>query len=56
MSCREISTGQLSIAFGVAVAENKDQLEEAIKLSDEIMYQEKSAQKGSGRSGPEQCT
>jgi len=56
MSCTEISTGQVSIAFGVATAENKDQLAEALKLSDEMMYQEKSAQKESGRRGPQLCT
>jgi len=56
MSCPEISTGQVSIAFGIATAENKDQLMEALKLSDEMMYREKSAQKGAGPSGPEQCT
>jgi len=56
MSSPEISTGQVSIAFGVATAENRDQLEETIKLSDEMMYREKSAQKGEGPSGPDLCT
>jgi diguanylate cyclase (GGDEF)-like protein len=41
----EITTGQVSIAFGIASAENKDQLAEALKLSDERMYRDKSDQK-----------
>jgi diguanylate cyclase (GGDEF)-like protein len=41
----EITTGQVSIAFGIATAECKEQLEEAIKLSDERMYLDKSEQK-----------
>lgn len=47
MSRPEITTGQVSIAFGIASAETKDQLAEALKLSDERMYQNKSAQKES---------
>ncbi len=47
MRCPEIISGQVSIAFGIAAAENKDQLTEALKLSDERMYQHKSAQKDS---------
>jgi diguanylate cyclase (GGDEF)-like protein len=47
MSCPEIITGQVGIAFGIASAENKDQLADALKLSDERMYQDKSAQKES---------
>jgi diguanylate cyclase (GGDEF)-like protein/PAS domain S-box-containing protein len=47
MSCPEIINGQVSIAFGIASAENKDQLAEALKLSDERMYRHKSAQKES---------
>ena len=47
MSCPEIINGQVSIAFGIASAENKDQLAEALKLSDERMYRDKSAQKES---------
>jgi diguanylate cyclase (GGDEF)-like protein len=43
----EITSGQVSIAFGIAAAENKDQFAEALKLSDERMYQDKSAQKES---------
>ena len=31
MSCPEIINGQVSIAFGIASAENKDQLAEAVK-------------------------
>ncbi|GFE56238.1 sensor domain-containing diguanylate cyclase [Geobacter sp. AOG1] len=45
MRCPEISNGLVSIAFGIASAENKDQLTEALKLSDERMYQDKSDQK-----------
>ena len=45
MSCPEIINGQVSIAFGIASAENKDQLAEALKLSDERMYRDKSDQK-----------
>ena len=41
----EIINGQVSIAFGIASAENKDQLAEALKLSDERMYRDKSNQK-----------
>jgi GGDEF domain-containing protein len=43
--CPEIISGQVSIAFGIASAENKDQLAEALKLSDERMYRYKSDQK-----------
>ncbi len=45
MSSPEIINGQVSIAFGIASAENKDQLAEALKLSDERMYRDKSDQK-----------
>jgi diguanylate cyclase (GGDEF)-like protein/PAS domain S-box-containing protein len=41
----EISNGQVSIAFGIAAAENQEQLAKALKLSDERMYLEKSEQK-----------
>ena len=41
----EILNGQVSIAFGIASAENKDQLVEALKRSDQLMYQHKSALK-----------
>jgi len=44
-SCPEIINGQVSIAFGIASAENKDQLPEALKRSDERMYRNKSDQK-----------
>lgn len=47
--CPEIVQGQVSIAFGIAWAENKDQLAEALTLSDKRMYQDKSAQKRSMR-------
>jgi diguanylate cyclase (GGDEF)-like protein len=42
MGCPEIITGQVSIAFGIATAEYKEQLAEALKLSDERMYGHKS--------------
>jgi diguanylate cyclase (GGDEF)-like protein/PAS domain S-box-containing protein len=45
MRCREIVDGQVSVAFGIASAENSDQLADALKLSDEKMYLDKSAQK-----------
>jgi diguanylate cyclase (GGDEF)-like protein/PAS domain S-box-containing protein len=45
MGCPEITNGRLSIAFGIASAENKEQLAEALKLSDERMYRDKSKQK-----------
>ena len=45
MRCPEIIRRQASIAFGVASAESRDQLAEALKSSDERMYQNKSAQK-----------
>ncbi len=45
MRCPEIINGQVSIAFGIASAENKDQLPEALKRSDERMYRNKSDQK-----------
>lgn len=45
MRCPEIINGQVSIALGIASAENKDQLPEALKRSDERMYRNKSDQK-----------
>lgn len=45
--CPEIINGLVSIAFGIASAENQDQLAEALKLGDERMYRDKSAQKES---------
>jgi diguanylate cyclase (GGDEF)-like protein len=47
MSCPEIVSGEVSIAFGIASAEKKDQLAEALKLSDERMYRDKQSQKES---------
>lgn len=47
--CPEIVQGQVSIAFGIACAENTDQLAEALTLSDKRMYEDKSAQKRSMR-------
>jgi len=47
MGSPEIIDGLVSIAFGIASAENKDQLEEALKHSDERMYRDKSEQKES---------
>jgi len=45
MHCSEIINGQVSIAFGIASAKGKKQLAEAMKVSDERMYQDKAAQK-----------
>jgi diguanylate cyclase (GGDEF)-like protein/PAS domain S-box-containing protein len=45
MSCTEVANGQVSIAFGIASAGHKDQIVEALKLSDERMYQHKSGRK-----------
>src|SRR5512133_3387087 len=45
MNRPEIVTGQVSIAFGIATAENKEELTTALKLSDDRMYFDKSAQK-----------
>jgi phosphatidylserine synthase len=42
---REIIDSQVSIAFGIAFAENMDQLADASKFSGEVIYQNKSAQK-----------
>lgn len=42
LSYPEIINHQVSIAFGIASAENKDQVAEAIKLSDVRMYRDKS--------------
>jgi len=46
MKSPEIIDGLVSIAFGIATAENRDQIAEALKLSDERMYQNKSDLKG----------
>jgi len=45
MSSPEIIKGLVSIAFGISSAKNKDQLADALKRSDERMYQDKSDQK-----------
>jgi diguanylate cyclase (GGDEF)-like protein/PAS domain S-box-containing protein len=45
MSCPEIISGRVSIAFGIASAESRDQLAKALRLSDERMYRNKSALK-----------
>jgi diguanylate cyclase (GGDEF)-like protein/PAS domain S-box-containing protein len=45
MDAPEIINGQVSIAFGIASAEHKDQFAEALKLSDERMYRDKHAQR-----------
>lgn len=47
MSLPEIINGEVSIAFGIASAENKGQLAAALKHSDERMYLDKSEQKQS---------
>jgi diguanylate cyclase (GGDEF)-like protein len=44
-SCPEFAQGKLSIAFGIASAENQGELEEALKQSDRRMYLDKSVQK-----------
>jgi diguanylate cyclase (GGDEF)-like protein/PAS domain S-box-containing protein len=46
MSCPESITGKVGIAFGIASAESKCQLAEALKHSDERMYLDKANQKG----------
>ncbi|NTV47651.1 MAG: GGDEF domain-containing protein, partial [Chlorobiales bacterium] len=43
--CPEIVNGLVSIAFGIATAEDKDQLAIALKYSDERMYLDKSDKK-----------
>jgi diguanylate cyclase (GGDEF)-like protein/PAS domain S-box-containing protein len=45
MNSTEILNGRVSIAFGIASAENKDQLVEALKRSDQLMYEHKSVLK-----------
>jgi diguanylate cyclase (GGDEF)-like protein len=45
MSRPEITDGLVSIAFGIASAGNKEQLAEALKMSDERMYQDKSGRR-----------
>ncbi|MGB8930469.1 MAG: PAS domain-containing protein [Anaeromyxobacteraceae bacterium] len=54
MESPEIAAGRMSIAFGLATAVVNDQLAEALRLSDERMYQDKSTQKqkASGASAP----
>ena len=47
MASPEVAGGQVSIAFGLATAESRDQLADALKLSDERMYLDKSEQKAS---------
>jgi diguanylate cyclase (GGDEF)-like protein/PAS domain S-box-containing protein len=43
--CPEVISGQVRIAFGIATAKDQDQVAEALKLSDERMYRDKSEQK-----------
>lgn len=43
--CPEIINGQVSIALGIAAAENREQLPVALKFADERMYRDKSDQK-----------
>ena len=45
MGSPEIRNGLVSIAFGIASAADRDQLAVALKLGDERMYRDKSAQK-----------
>ncbi len=44
--CPEIKNNQVSIAFGIATAENSNQLADVLKLSDTRMYMDKSDQRG----------
>ncbi len=41
-NCAEITSGQVSIAFGIASAQNREQLAEALMMSDKRMYIDKS--------------
>ncbi|NTV15234.1 MAG: GGDEF domain-containing protein [Desulfobulbaceae bacterium] len=45
MKCPEITSGQVSIAFGIASATNQDQLTTTLQLSDKRMYLNKTEQK-----------
>jgi diguanylate cyclase (GGDEF)-like protein/PAS domain S-box-containing protein len=45
MNCQAILDGEVSIAFGISTADSKDQLAQALKLSDERMYRDKLKQK-----------
>ncbi len=47
MASPEVAGSQVSIAFGLATAESRDQLDGALKLSDERMYLDKTEQKAS---------
>lgn len=47
--CPEIKNNQASIAFGIATAENRDQLVDILKLSDKRMYRDKLDQKKGGK-------
>ncbi len=47
LSCENVKNGQVGIAFGIATAENKEQLIDALKLGDEKMYHMKLTQKES---------
>jgi GGDEF domain-containing protein len=51
MSFPEFNNGLVNIAFGIASAESKGQLAEALKHSDERMYRHKSSQKESQANG-----
>lgn len=44
-NCTEIKSGQVSIAFGIASAQNREQLAEALTMSDKRMYIDKSRKK-----------
>ncbi len=50
--CPEMVSGRAAIAFGIASAESKDKLAEALKLSDERMYLDKSEKKCCGEKAP----
>ncbi|QXE92472.1 diguanylate cyclase [Geomonas subterranea] len=53
MKSPEVMDGRVSIAFGIATAKNRDEIKDALKLSDERMYREKSEQKQSQTEGLE---
>jgi len=49
LRCSEVVNGEVRIAFGIACAENEDNIAEALKHSDERMYQDKVNQKNEGK-------
>ncbi len=47
LTCDKVKNGQLGIAFGIATAENRAQLMDALKVGDQKMYRMKLEQRGS---------